>query len=93
MGTWLLVSTGLRSVTPITYFLPLIKGFGNTRENYFKDFMAFPPSVIVLTPNSCGLGGLICKPDIEAFDKMDQILNKDYIFNTVIDGYRFYIKK
>ncbi|MDL9997990.1 hypothetical protein QTI24_05200 [Variovorax sp. J22P240] len=88
--TWLLAASGRRSATSITYYYPALSGFKDTHEKYQADTLGNKPLYIVEAPDSCGLAKSKCEGQPELFAKLRDFLQKEYVQERDLHGYRFW---
>ena len=88
--TWLLVVTNRRSPTSITYFYPTLSNFKDAFVKYEMDVVSKPPSYIIETPDGCGLIREICPGKIKNYEKIVQLLLKNYAKEAEVHGYVFW---
>ena len=65
--------------------------FSDTGQRYLSDFVINSPKLVITTPDSCGIGGKKCNPEIPILTKMDTILNEKYRYDHQFMGYKFFV--
>ncbi|MFF7682030.1 hypothetical protein ACFZA2_04640 [Microbacterium sp. NPDC007973] len=87
--TWILAASQRLSPTAITYSLPVEQGYAGLPEQYLAEVTAFPPALIVESPESCGIS-IACPADKDLFAGLAPWVAASYALEGDVTGFRFW---